>query len=35
MALQKDLILNAKKRGFHLITAEITQQLSELKQFTL
>ncbi len=33
MWLQKKLILKAKKRGFHLITTEIIQQLPELKQF--
>ena len=33
MWLQKNLILKAKQRGFHLITAEIIQQLPELKQF--
>jgi secondary thiamine-phosphate synthase enzyme len=32
MWLQKNLILKAKKRGFHLITTEIIQQLPELKQ---
>lgn len=35
MWLQKDLLLQAKPRGFHLITREIVQQLPELKQFTI
>ncbi|WP_105166750.1 secondary thiamine-phosphate synthase enzyme YjbQ [Pseudoalteromonas sp. T1lg23B] len=32
MWLQKKIVLNARKRGFHLISDEITQQLPELKQ---
>lgn len=35
MWLQKNLILKAKKRGFHLITAEILQQLPQIKQFNV
>lgn len=31
--LQKELILRARPRGFHLITAEIAEQLPELRQF--
>jgi secondary thiamine-phosphate synthase enzyme len=30
MWLQKNLVLSAKKRGFHLITAEVLKQLPEL-----
>jgi secondary thiamine-phosphate synthase enzyme len=30
MWLQKKLVLSAKKRGFHLITAEVLKQLPEL-----
>lgn len=31
--LQKEITLRARPRGFHLITAEITEQLPELRQF--
>jgi secondary thiamine-phosphate synthase enzyme len=35
MWIQKKLMLSAKPRGFHLVTAEITQQLPEIGQFSL
>ncbi|QWF70945.1 secondary thiamine-phosphate synthase enzyme YjbQ [Methylomonas paludis] len=35
MWLQKSLQINAKPRGFHLITGEIVGQLAELKQFKI
>lgn len=35
MWLQKQLILQTKTRGFHLVTDEICQQLPELKNFTV
>ena len=35
MWIQKELQLNARKRGFHLVTEEILQQLPELAQFKL
>jgi len=31
--IQKEIMLEPKPRGFHLITSEILQQLPELKQF--
>ncbi|MCA9996589.1 MAG: secondary thiamine-phosphate synthase enzyme YjbQ [Anaerolineales bacterium] len=31
--LQKEITLRARPRGFHLITAEIAEQLPELRQF--
>ena len=31
--IQKEIKLSPKERGFHLITSEITNQLSELKKF--
>jgi secondary thiamine-phosphate synthase enzyme len=35
MWIQKQLQLSSKSRGFHLITAEILQQLPELHKFSL
>ena len=35
MWLQKEIKLKAKNRGFHLITAEILQQLPELSQVSV
>lgn len=35
MWLQKELMLTAKTRGFHLITAEVLQQLPELNQLSV
>ena len=35
MWIQKELQLNARIRGFHLVTEEILQQLPELAQFKL
>lgn len=35
MWLQKTVILSRRSRGFHLITAEILEQLPELKGFSL
>lgn len=32
---QKEITLSPKRRGFHLITAEITQQLPELQQYAV
>ncbi|MEM7180734.1 MAG: secondary thiamine-phosphate synthase enzyme YjbQ [Spirochaetota bacterium] len=31
--IQKDISLRPKQRGFHLVTSEILQQLSEIKSF--
>lgn len=33
MWIQKEIILQAKPRGFHLVTTEIVQALEDLKQF--
>jgi secondary thiamine-phosphate synthase enzyme len=33
--VQKEIILSPKPRGFHLVTREIVQQLSELAEFTI
>lgn len=35
MWLQKNLVLKAQRRGFHLITGEIIKQLPELKQINI
>ncbi|CAM4073778.1 secondary thiamine-phosphate synthase enzyme YjbQ [Pseudoalteromonas byunsanensis] len=35
MWLQKKIVLRARKRGFHLISDEIEQQLPELKQLRI
>ncbi len=35
MWLHKELMLKAKPRGFHLITAEVLRQLPELNQLTV
>lgn len=31
--VQKEIRLGARSRGFHLVTAEILQQLPELREF--
>lgn len=33
--IQKEIILSPKKRGFHLVTREIVQQIPELSEFSL
>ncbi|NBM54294.1 secondary thiamine-phosphate synthase enzyme YjbQ [Proteus vulgaris] len=35
MWLQKNIILNARPRGFHLITQALIQELSELRQYKI
>ncbi len=35
MWMQKKIILQARKRGFHLVTEEILDQLDDLKQFEI
>jgi len=31
--MQKEIVLSAKSRGFHLVTQEVAQQLPELRDF--
>lgn len=33
--LQKEVMLSAKRRGFHLVTAEILQHLPELREYAV
>ena len=35
MWIQKEIIIKNKSRGFHLITKEITKELSKLKKFNV
>ncbi len=35
MWVQKEITLQARKRGFHLVTAEVLEQLDDLKQFEI
>ena len=35
MWLQKNIILTAKPRGFHLVTDELTRQLPDTKKLTI